>query len=99
MIEHWNSVNGFIFYGRGGEIGTNRQEEQEVAMLALHLLQLCLVYINTLMLQEVLGTPAWVNRLEPADLRGLTPLLYRHINPYGLFRLDMTARLALAQRA
>ena len=46
-----------------------------------------------------LDTPAWVNRLEPADLRGLTPLLYRHINPYGLFRLDMTARLALAQRA
>jgi len=28
-------------------------------MLALHLLQICLVYINTLFIQEVLADPAW----------------------------------------
>lgn len=37
-----------------GEIQTNRLEDQEIAVLALHLLQNCLVLINTLMIQEVL---------------------------------------------
>jgi TnpA family transposase len=27
-IENWNSANSFIFYGKGGEIATNRLEEQ-----------------------------------------------------------------------
>ena len=99
VVENWNSANSFIFYGKGGEIAANRLEDQEVAVLALHLLQVCLVYINTLMLQEVLAAPAWADRLGPADLRALTPLLYGHVNPYGTFQLDMTTRLALAQSA
>jgi TnpA family transposase len=32
-------------------------------MLALHLLQVSLVFINTAMIQCVLGSPTWVNRL------------------------------------
>jgi TnpA family transposase len=50
VIEHWNSVNHFILFGKGGDIATNRREDQELTMLALHLLQNSLVYINTLML-------------------------------------------------
>ena len=65
-------------------------------MLPLHLLQICLVYINTLMIQEVLSTTAWSERLTAEDMRGLTPLLYGHVNPYGRFELDMTKRLALS---
>jgi hypothetical protein len=30
------------------------------------------------------------------DWRGLTPLFYLHINPYGRFDLDMDSRLPLA---
>ena len=30
------------------------------------------------------------------DMRGLTPLIYNHVNPYGRFELDMTKRLPLA---
>jgi hypothetical protein len=48
VVENWNSANGFIFYGRAGELATNQREDAEVAMLCLHLLQICLVYINTL---------------------------------------------------
>jgi hypothetical protein len=33
------------------------------------------------------------------DLRGLTPLIYAHVNPYGVFRLDMEERLALDEMA
>ena len=53
VVENWDSANGFIF-GRGGEVATNRVEEQELSVLSLHLLQACLVYVNTLMLQRVL---------------------------------------------
>jgi hypothetical protein len=34
--------------------------------------------------------------LTKEDYRGLTPLFYRHVEPYGTIQLDMTRRLALA---
>jgi TnpA family transposase len=95
VIESWNGANGFIFYGKGGEVATNQREDQEVALLALQLVQNCLVYVNTLMVQQVLGDPAWLARMRTEDFRALTPLFYRHVNPYGLFRLDMATRLEL----
>jgi TnpA family transposase len=95
VIENWNSANSFIFYGRSGEIATNRREDQEVAMLALHLVQLTLVYVNTLMIQRVLARPGWRERMTTDDWRALTPLLYAHVNPYGAFHLDLSERLSL----
>jgi TnpA family transposase len=56
-----------------------------VKTIFLHLLQVCMVYINTLMSQQILSEPDWQNRLEPEDLRALTPLIYAHVNPYGRF--------------
>ncbi len=106
VIENWNSANGFIHYGKGGEIASNRLDDQEVAVLSLHLLQICLVYINTLMIQQVIDRDGWAERLTPEDLRALTPLIYNHVTPYGRFHnhvtpygrfhLDMTERLPLA---
>ena len=98
-MEQWNSANDFILYGKGGEFASNRLEDQELAMLSLHLLQVSLVYINTLMIQQVLAEPAWQDRLTAVDLRALTPLLWAHVNPYGTFTLDMNARLLLEQAA
>jgi TnpA family transposase len=95
VIENWNSVNGFIHYGKSGEIASNNLEDQELSMLCLHLLQVCLIYINTLMLQEVLSEPAWLERMTPADLRGLNPLGHGHVTPYGDFPCDMNKRIAL----
>ncbi len=95
VVETWNSANSFILYGKGGEFATNRLDEQELIMLSLHLLQLCLVYINTLMIQRVLHGQRWNDALTPEDLRALSPLLYAHVNPYGAFRLDMAERLPL----
>lgn len=28
VIENWNGANGFIFYGKGGEISTNRRDNR-----------------------------------------------------------------------
>lgn len=95
IVENWNSVNRFIFYGKNGEISTNSRDEQEYSMLGLHLLQVCLAYINTLLIQDILSSEIWRNRLTTEDLRALTPLIYQHINPYGTFELDMNRRLPL----
>ena len=58
-------------------------------------LQNCMVYVNTLMLQQVLAQPHWQGRLTATDMRALTPLIWEHVNPYGRFDLDMTTRLPL----
>ncbi|PIG98286.1 Tn3 family transposase [Deinococcus sp. UR1] len=99
VVENWNATTDFVFYGKGGEISTNRLEDQEVSMLCLHLVQNCLVYVNTLMLQRVLEDDQWRERMTAEDWRGLTPLIYQHVNPYGIFRLDMTTRLDLGRAA
>ncbi len=96
VVENWNSANNFIFYGEHGEFTSNRPADQELSMLSLHLLQISLVYINTLLIQNVLTEPAWQQRMTEEDWRGLTPLIYHHVNPYGRIELNMDQRLALA---
>lgn len=68
-----------IFYGKVGEISTNRMEDQEMAVLSLHLLQNCLVYINTLMFQNVLSEKKWFDQMAQEDFRAMTPLIYTHV--------------------
>jgi hypothetical protein len=67
-------------HGRGGEIAVNNREDLEIAILALHLLQICMVYINTLLAQKMLSEKEWLNKMQPEDFRGLTTLFYGHIN-------------------
>ncbi len=95
VVERLNGIMHFIFYGKLGEISTNRTKEQAIAVGCLHLLQVCMVYINTLLIQEILSDPTWANKLTPADKRALTPLIHVHINPYGLFPLDLYQRLTI----
>lgn len=95
VVENWNSANSFIFYGKGGEVASNQLEDQELSVLSLHLLQICLVYVNTLMIQKILADKGWRKRLKAEDLRALTPLIYAHVNPYGRFDLDMNTRLPI----
>ena len=51
-------------------MATNRQEDQELSMLCLHLLQVSLVYVNTLMIQRVLAEPSWISG-SPQRISGL----------------------------
>jgi TnpA family transposase len=95
VVENWNGANDKIYYGREGVITGDDREHAEVSMLALHLLQSSLVFINTQLMQAVLRDPAWAAKLTEEDRRGLSPLFWSHVNPYGRFRLDMDARLDL----
>jgi TnpA family transposase len=96
VVESWNRVNAVIFFGKSGEFATNRRDQQELGMVALHILQAAIVYVNTLMIQEVLGLPEWEGVLTADDRRGLTPLFWSHILPYGEVKLDMARRLAIS---
>lgn len=100
MVESWNAANAVIYYGKSGEISTNRREGVEMAALCLRILQASLVYVNTPMLQEdVLAEPQWSRLLAPADRRGLTLLFWQHVRPYGEVRLDLGSRLDFGTRA
>jgi TnpA family transposase len=98
VVENWNGAQGFIFFGKGGEIASNRLEEQELSVLALHLLQNCLIYVNTLMLQRILTEPIWLERMTPEDHRALTPAIHSHINPYGRLTADLSRRIDFEPR-
>jgi len=97
VVENWNSANGYVFYGKEGELTGADRDEQEISMLCLHLLQSALVHLNTIFLQRVLGDGGLT--LAAEDRRALSPLFWTHINPYGRFRLDMDTRLDLTAAA
>ncbi len=65
VIEQWNGANDFVFFARRCELVSNRSDDHEVSMLALDLLQNCMVYINTLMLPQVLARSKWADKLTP----------------------------------
>lgn len=95
VVERVNGIMGFIFYGKLGEISSNRREDQLLSVLCLHLIQVCMVYINTLMIQRVVSAEKWKQLLTEADWRALSPLIHSHINLYGLLPLDMRVRIPI----
>jgi len=95
IIEQWNGASDFVFFARRGELASNNREDHEISMLALHLVQNCMIYINTLMIQKALEQPHWRDKMTHQDYAALTPLIWEHINPYGKFEIDMNSRLPL----
>jgi len=98
MIEHWTSADDVIFFGMDSELTGGYRESQGVSVLATHVLPSALVLLNTLLVQKVLAEPEWAGRLTHADVRGLTPLFWSNINPYGTFYLDLAHRLGVGLR-
>jgi len=95
VVENYNGVNDYIRFGKRGELASNKREEQELAMLCLQILQSCLGYINTLMIQDTLAEPEWADVLTDVDRRGLTPLFHTNMTPYGTVQLRPDRRLDL----
>ena len=56
---------------------------------------MCMVYINTLLIQEVIQENDLLTVLTKEDLRAITPILHEHINPYGIFPLNMQKRIPI----
>lgn len=89
VVERWNGTNDFIRYGNQGVLATNSREHQEISTLSLQLLQNCLMLINTILVERTIEQQGMLDRLSTEDLRALTPLFYEHINPYGIFAIDL----------
>lgn len=51
------------------------------------------------MLDAVLAEPGRLAAFTERDRQALTPLIYSHVNPYGLFELDMAQRIPLLEVA
>jgi TnpA family transposase len=83
VVEALNRANSVIYYGKGGEIASNRHDEREMTVLCLRILQAALVYVNTPMLQDVLAEEDWSQLLTLEHRRGLTPLFWQPVLPYG----------------
>jgi hypothetical protein len=83
VVENYNGVNDYIRFGKRGELASNHREEQELGMLCLQILQSCLAFINTLMIQDTLAQPEWAHTLTDVDRRGLTPLFHSNMTPTG----------------
>ena len=95
VVEKWNGGNDVIFFGKCGDISSNRREEQELSVLCLQILQAALVYVNTLMIQDILAEPGWAERSARDDLRGLTPLFWTNVPPTARSGSNMNSRLHL----
>ncbi|MGB3231562.1 MAG: Tn3 family transposase [Mycobacterium sp.] len=57
VAESWNRANSIIFYGKNAELASNRRDEQEMSVLCLRICQAAMVFINILMIQDVLADP------------------------------------------
>jgi TnpA family transposase len=90
VVERWNEANDFIRYGRQGIFATNSREQQEISALCLQLVQNCLVLINAILVEQTVAQHQLLEQFSDEDRRALTPLFYEHVNPYGLFELDVT---------
>ncbi len=51
--------------------------------------------LKRLLVQKVLAEKEWLNKMQPEDFRGLTPLFYGHVNPYGRLVLNMSERIII----
>lgn len=67
----------------GGRPGLEQREE------------VALLHVEVRVAAPSLADPAWADILTPADRRGLTPLFWLQLLPYGEVRLDMNSRLHL----
>ena len=83
VVENWNSANAFIFYGKVARLPPTDSRSRSLRCCRWHLLQICLVYVNTLIDTNRARRPDWADRLMDKDRRALSPLLTSHLNPYG----------------
>ena len=74
-----------------GELARARAHlEQSIAFYERQLVQNCLMLINSILVEQTVTQHQLLEQLSRDDRRGLTALFYEHVNPYGLFELDVT---------
>lgn len=57
VVEGWNGVNDVLHFGKSSKFAYNCRDQQELSLLCLHLLQAALVFVNILLIQDLLANP------------------------------------------
>lgn len=100
VIERWNGVNNFIFYGNGNELVSNRRDDHEISVLSLHLLQAAMRAFQTWgsCCDFCSGEP--LIDVSGSDLKQVVGSLCRpsHVLGFGLPCVDDELGCALDQR-
>jgi hypothetical protein len=47
------------------------------------------------MLQQVLDNSDWEEKFSIKEKRSITPLIHEHINPYGVFKVNLDQRISV----
>ncbi|WP_195091925.1 Tn3 family transposase [Nocardia beijingensis] len=72
-------------------------DRQHLSVQCLRIVRASLVYINTLMIQDLIDDPTPARSSSPPPTSGgVTPLFWEHVLPYGQVKLNMTSRLTLS---
>ena len=53
-----------------------------------------MIYVNTQMYQSILSNPEFRASMSAEDYKGITPLIYENVNPYGNIELNLDERLS-----
>ena len=95
VVESWNGANGVLAYGKGGDIA-DQPPRRAGAVRAVPADPAGRAGVRQHPDAARHPRRARLGRLlTPADRRGLTPLFWMHVLPYGEVNLDMTSRLAI----
>ena len=92
ITENWNSMAKAIHYADNIDIRSNDVTEQEVSILCVHFLQLCIVYLNFLLIQNLANDDDKL-KLNISASDSITPTFYFHINLYGAIDLSFNSKL------
>lgn len=87
--EAYHRMRRAIAYAHGGRFRVRSQHEQELWNECTRLIANAVVYYNSAILSEVLGTlQNQTNHPAIDTLQRVTPLAWQHINFYGKYRFD-----------
>jgi hypothetical protein len=75
VVESWNGGISVIFFGKGGDMASNRRDEQELSVL-------CCGYCSRHWCTRThLADNEWADRMTDVEHRGLTPLFWTYVAP------------------
>ncbi|MGI5372687.1 Tn3 family transposase [Streptomyces sp. CA-251387] len=95
VVEAWNRANGIIYHPARRDLHQPSRGSRDGRPVPADHPGLPGLREHSLMLQTVLTEPRWSALLTAADRRGLTPLFWEHVRPYGDVRLDLGSLLDL----
>ena len=90
-VERWHKFGKNIFIGHGGKLQEDSLEEQYKTLLMLNVVLNCIVFWNTLAIQQITEElRAEGEKISEEELRHITPTMINHIDLIGKFEINFS---------